>query len=67
MISVRVKLVLWLGLRLGLMLGFRFTFCLYYVSTKPTAFSSCVTVMLQEVVEKISNLKIHGRFCRHCL
>jgi len=35
-----------------LRLGFRFTFSLYYVSTKPTAFSSCVTVKLQEVVAK---------------
>jgi len=47
MIRVRVKLVLW-----WLRLGFRFTFSLYYVSTKPTAFSSCVTVKLQEVVAK---------------
>ena len=39
-----------LALRLGLRLGFRFTFCFYYVFTKPTAFSSCVTVTSQEVV-----------------
>jgi len=29
----------------------RFAFCVYYVSTKPTAFSSWVTVTLQEMVE----------------
>jgi len=29
----------------------RFSFCVYYVSIKPTAFSSCVTVTLQEMVE----------------
>jgi len=29
----------------------RFTFCVYYASTKPTAFSSCVPVTLQEMVE----------------
>jgi len=36
-----------------MMLGLRFwfTFCVYYVSTKPTAFSSCVTVTLQVVVK----------------
>jgi len=39
--------------RLGLQLrlGFRFTFCICYVATKPTVFSSCITVMLQEVVQ----------------
>jgi len=41
---VRVWFGLGLWLRLGV--GFRFTFCIYYVSTKPTAFSSCITVML---------------------
>jgi len=40
-----------LALRLQLGLSFRFTFCIYNVSTKPTAFSSCVTVTLQEVVK----------------
>jgi len=38
-------------LGLWLRLGFRFTFCVYYVTTKPIAFSSGVTVLLQEVVE----------------
>jgi len=33
------------------MVKVRFTFCIYYVSTKPTKFSLCVTVMLQEVVK----------------
>ena len=31
---------------------FRFIFCVYNVSTKPTAFSSYVTVTLQEVVKQ---------------
>ena len=30
---------------------FWFTFCVYYVSTKPAAFSSCVTVTFSEMVE----------------
>jgi len=34
-----------LGLRLGLGLGF--IFCVYFVSTKSTALSSCVTVTSQ--------------------
>ena len=33
------------------MVKVRVTFCVYYVSTKPTAFSSCITVTLQEMVE----------------
>jgi len=37
----------------------RFTFCIYYVSTKPTTFSSWVIVTLQKVVKQCSNIKIH--------
>jgi len=48
------------------MVRVRFTFCVYYVSTKPTAFS-CVTVTLRGWLNKISNLKIHRWFCSHCL
>jgi len=29
----------------------KFTFCAYYVSTKPAAFPSCITVTLQEMVK----------------
>ena len=32
-------------------LGFRFPYYVHYVFTKPTAFSLCVTVALQEVVK----------------
>jgi len=50
--SIRLGLGLRLGLRLGSGLGFRFTLCVYYVFTKPsTEFSSCVAVMLQDVVK----------------
>jgi len=43
-INPELALGLWLALSLGL--GFR-----YYVTIKPTAFSLCVTITLQEVVE----------------
>jgi len=44
-------LQLLLGLQLRSGLGFRFTFNIYYVSTKPTTLSSCITVMLQVAIE----------------
>jgi len=54
----------------GQVLGLGFTFCVYYVFTKPTAISSCVTVMLpgsRLKLNMVSNIKIHRRFCSHCL
>jgi len=53
--------------RLG-SIGLRFTFCIYYVSTKPTTFS-CITgtVIYKWWSNKVLNLKIHWRFCSHCL
>ena len=50
-VSVNIRLVSRLELWLELRLGFRLTFYVYYVSTKPNAFSLCVTVMLQEIIE----------------
>jgi len=44
----------------------RVTSCVSYVSTKPTAFSSRITVTIQ-VVEESSNLNLRGWFCSHCL
>jgi len=46
---LRLELELWLGLRLGLGLGF--IFYVYFVSTKPTVLSSCVTVTSQVAYE----------------
>ena len=56
-----------LQLRLGL--ACKFTFCVNYISTKPTALSSCVTVTLQEVVEWGFKFKDPSMvlYCSHCL
>jgi len=39
-----------LGLRLGLRLGLGFIIYIYFVSTKPTALSSCVTLTVTSQV-----------------
>ena len=44
-------LCLRVSVRLGLRLGLGFIFYVYFVSTKPTALSSCVTVTSQVAYE----------------
>jgi len=39
------------SVRLGLRFGLGFTFYVQFVSTKPTALSSCITVTLQVAYE----------------
>jgi len=42
------------------MIRVRFTFCACYVSTKPTAFSSCVLSHYRRWLNKVSNRYIGG-------
>ena len=46
----------------------RFTFYVYYVFSKPTAFSLCITIVshYKRQSNKVSDLKIHRQFCSHC-
>jgi len=57
-LGLGVKLALGLGFRSALGLGQQLrlstglTFYISYVSTKPTTFSSCVTITLQEILKQ---------------
>ena len=55
--TVRVKVRVWC------------TFCVYYVSTKPAAFSSSRALLsrYRRWLNKVSNLKTYRWFCSHCL